>query len=680
MGAKTKTVGGTPVTPVAQGWNQFLGSQLFGQAPAGVNPSQWQQLQAGTTGAIGSGQGPSAGPGGPPQGGSGAPGSPMTPYMNMANSNAQQPFQQQQGFQQAFQSMLGGNVQDISGANAALQNFFKSQQAPTQYTNPYTPPNLQNLPTNFGQGQTGMMDLSRFDPQNLRQASTSNADLNQFSGTGMEDLSRFQNGPRQASTTQAQGTGGTNFERFRNVATVRDAQQAAGTGGANLSQFGTAQQAAGTGMANLSPMQAQQAAIAQANTAPFTAAQSNFNTDQRVGSDFNSMLMNMIGNAQGQQGQSGFSAASLSAAPELAQGMDYRQAYDTLGQDPLMERNRQRAIADQRARFGAEGAGALGTGAQYAESNLNAELAAQDASMRRQQAMALMGQDFQDRMGRANVGLQGRSQDAQAGIANMQGRLQGAQNINQFNSSNLSNLLSSAVAARGQDLSTGIQQLGLGASQGQFNAGQQNAITQAQINASLQNAQMQNQGSQFNAGQSNSMAQAAAQNQLQNQQLGNAQNQFNAAQGNAMQQAMINAALQNQSMMNQNNQFNVGQQNAASQFDAAQQNAMNQALIGADLQNQGMMNQNSQFNASAMNQGSQFNASQGNGADQALMNAMLQNRAMGNQIGTFNVGQANAMNQFNAGQQNSMNQFNAGQYNSGLNALMNAGLDRKSVV
>ncbi|WP_196301202.1 hypothetical protein, partial [Streptococcus pneumoniae] len=90
----------------------------------------------------------------------------------------------------------------------------------------------------------------------------------------------------------------------------------------------------------------------------------------------------------------GFSGATAGADVQMQPGMDYGQAYNTLGQDPLMERNRMRAVADMRARFGAEGAGALGTGAQVAEGNLNAELAAQDASARRNQSMQLMGQDL----------------------------------------------------------------------------------------------------------------------------------------------------------------------------------------------------------------------------------------------------------------------------------------------
>jgi hypothetical protein len=386
-------------------------------------------------------------------------------------------------------------------------------------------------------------------------------------GGGMADLSKFGT-PQTASTAQVTGTGM-----------------------ANLDKFGNAVQAGGTGMTNLGDF---------FNRDPRTgfatgvrSAQSNFNTQAPINSQFNSMLMNMIG----QGGQSGFSAAQNDPSVALASGMDYGQAYNTLGQDPLMERNRQRAVAEQRARFGAEGAGALGTGAQYAESNLNAELAAQDASMRRQQAMALMGQNLQERMGAANVGLQNRGQNAQTAIANMQGGLQGAQNMNAF----AANAMQTAAQARGQDLNTALQQLGLGAQQGQFNAGQQNAMQQAMMNA-----------------------------QLQNQQLGNQQGQFNAGQQNAMQQAMLNAQLQNQQLGNQFGQFNVGQQNQMNQFNAGQGNAMQQAMLQAALQNQqmgnqfglGMLGQGMNMNQLGM-QGSQFGLGQ-------LFNSLNQ----ANQLGT----------------------------------------------
>lgn len=266
-----------------------------------------------------------------------------------------------------------------------------------------------------------------------------------------------------------------------------------------------------------------------------------------------------------------------------------------------MQRQAALARADQRARFGAEGAGALGTGAQFAESNLNAELAARDASMRRQQSMQLMGQDLSGQQALANVGLQNRGQDVQTAIANMQGGLQGAQNMNQFNLANQSNMLGAMGQARGQDLNTALQQLGLGAQQGQFNAGQQNAMQQAMMNA-----------------------------QLQNQQMGNQQGQFNTGQQNQMQQAMLNAQLQNQQMGNQFGQFNVGQTNQMNQFNAGQGNAMQQAMLQAQLQNQQMGNQ---FGLGMLGQGMNMNQLAAQQQQNAL-NQMFGAFGQTNQLGT----------------------------------------------
>lgn len=433
MGAKTKTVGGGAATGVANDWNAFLKQQLAGN----------------------------------PMGGS------MTQQM----SNQQQPMQQTGGFQQAFGNMMNGNINDISGANAALQNYFQNPNGmniPTNFGNQYTAPqfsgvDLSQLPTNFGVGQTGMANLSQFGPN---------------------------------------------------------------------------------------------------------AAQSNFNVMGPVNSGFTNQLNSLMqqgGMAMG--GNGGFSAAANGPHVNMTPQMDYATAYNTLGQDPLMERNRQKAVADMRARFGAEGAGSMGTGAQFAESNLNAELAAQDASQRRAQAMQLMGQDLAGNSALANVGLQNRGQDAQTAIANMQGGLQGTQN----NTALMNQLLGAAGQARGQDINAQLQQLGLGAQQSQFNAGQQNDWQSNLMNSILQNQQM---GNQFgvNAAQLNNQAMqnnnlnALNQNQFMNQfnqnnaqntaqfgQAANALNSQNQQANNALFQAMMNSGLNLNQMGNQNIQQMLAQ-------------------------------------------------------------------------------------------------------------------------
>jgi len=540
MGAQTRQVGGGQATPVANNFNNWLNSQLMGtpmpgpaQQPTAQGAmdafnagggrfgggmqaiQQYQQgLQAGTPQqgmqqqpqpgmAPGQGFDPRAAeadpqgfaqwnrdrtafnaqqqggmnggaqPGGgmvtdyanPMQTGGGTPGNanPMQGEINRQQSNSMQPQQQQVGFQQAFNGALNGRVNDASGAQGAIQQFF--QNPTNQFSNQFTAPqfqgaNLSQLPTNFGAGQSGMADMSG---------------------------------------------------------------------------FGQAQQ-------------------------------SGFNTQQNIGnagnSQFDSMLMNMIqqsgGGMQGGGGQSGFNAAQLGGAPQLQGGMSFGQAFDTLGQDPMLERNRMRAVADQRARFGAEGAGSLGTGAQFAEGNLNAELLAQDASQRRGQAMQLMGQDLQERMGGANVSLQGRGQDMQTALGNMQGGIQGAQNMNQFNlgamnnqTANMGNALSAAGQGRGQDFSTqlgmrgqNLSQQGMGLEQSMFNAGQGNQMQGNMINAALQN---QGMGNQFALGAQGLNNNAQQQNNANNMGMAGMQNDFNmnnagnnAQFGNAAQQGNAN--------------------------------------------------------------------------------------------------------------------------------------------
>lgn len=453
----------------------------------------------------------------------------------------------------------GANVGTSNDFNAFLRQQLSNMQQPGQQAGAAMAGGQAALG-----GQGGLQDLSG-----------AGGALQQFflgggnqGGLGQNQLTQF--GPSGVSTAP--------FERAQ--AASAGLSQAGGTGMANLGQFQTATQARGTGGADLSSFG--------------DAQQANFNTQAPVSSGFNDMLMSMI-----QQG------GAVTPAVAMERGMDFNQAYNTLGQDPLMERNRQRATADLRARFGAEGAGALGTGAQFAESNLNAELAAQDASARRNQAMQLMGQDLAGRQAMAQTALGSRGQDV----------------------SNFANLLGATGQARGQDLSTGIQQLGLGAQQSQFNAGQGNALQQAMMQAQLQNQGMMNQQGQFNAGQQNSL-----------------------------QQALMNATLQNQQMGNQQGQFNVGQANQQMQFNTGLQNAMNQ------------------FNAGQFNQQGQFNAGQLNNAQSNLMNAMLQNQQLQNQFRLGMVGQGMNMNQMGMQGQ----QFNLGQLFNSLNQANQLGTAQRN--
>lgn len=492
MGARTREVGGGSAVGVANDFNSFLSQQLRGgSAPSRSDPRFLQQFN---------------------------PNDPNTNFDNWARqhtSNSMQPGQQTSNFQNAFQGALSGQVNDMSGAGGALQNFFQNPSANNlnipQFQNQFTSPQFQQaqlnqLPTNFGQGQTGMADLSQF-------GNAAQSGFNTQQGFGAQGTSQFTGAFQNALANMGQGAPGVN---------------------------------------------AQQASLA------------------------------------GPQ--------SLGARPELAQAMDYGAAYNTLGQDPLMERNRMKAVADMRARFGAEGAGAMGTGAQVAEGNLNAELAAQDASQRRAQAMQLMGQDLNERSTGANVALQGRGQDASyllgnrntdAGIAQTNAQLgTQASMANASNAlSNNANIMQSILGARGQDFSNqlgnrnaDISQLGLGSQQSMFNAGQSNDMQTAMMNAFLQNQGLGNNFALGGAQLNNNAMQTNNANNINTSQFQNTFNQGNAQLGAQFGQA--NNALNSQNMLGQtqiNNQMlqnMIGQGLNMNQLGNANTMAMLAQLFG----------------------------------------------------------------------------------------------------
>lgn len=444
MGAKAKDVGGGAATPVAQEFNNFLMQQLTGKSL----PTQ-PQINPALAGLPGMDK--------------------IQNFINQQQSNAQQPMQQSTGFQQAFNGMLQGNVNDQSGASKALQQYFggQNQGIPTNFANTFNGPayqgvDLAQLPTNFGAGQTGQ---------------------------------------------------------------------------ANLGGFGN-------------------------------AATANFNTQQPIGSQFTNQLQGMIGAGTNQltNNNGGFNAAQIGSGVQLQPGMSIEDAMARAGNLPFNEIMRQRAIADQRARFGAEGAGAMGTGAQFAESTLNADLVARNQQEQFARGLNLMGQDLNERSTGANVGLQSRGQDMQTAIANMQGGLQGSQN----QTSLLNQLLGAAGQARGQDLQTALGQLGLGSQQSMFNAGQQNDMQNQMLNATLQNQQLGNQFGLGAAGLNNQAMQSNNANALN-------QNQF------------MNTFGQNNAQLNAQYGLGANQLNSQNQ---AQNNQMFQNMIAQGLNLNELGNQN----------------------------------------------------------------------------------------
>lgn len=257
-------------------------------------------------------------------------------------------------------------------------------------------------------------------------------------------------------------------------------------------------------------------------------------------------------------------------------GMGYGEAYNTLGQDPLADRARMMAVADQRARFGAEGAGSLGTGAQTAEGNLNAQFIAQDASNRRGQAMQLMGQDLAGKQAGAGVDLQNAGLNIQAGGMNAGNMLQG-QNMN----------IQALLSGRGQDLSTmaanrgmDINQLGMLLNQAQGNQGAMLQQRGQDMSGLLQNQGMGNQWGQAGA-QLNS--QNMQQNNANNMNMAGMQNNFNLQNaGNTAQFGLgtnqLNSQIGQNNMQNFLQALGMGQQ--ANQFGGNMQQNLLQMLFG----------------------------------------------------------------------------------------------------
>ena len=526
MGAKETTVGGGGATPVANGWNNFLAQQLGQNPEQSANQGMLQSLmqmraampsnmhggtdrldqqiaslqQQGQFGMMPNGSGMMSNS----QGMTNSQG--LDPAAIAADpegyarwqqqaaqagynyngqgqqmSNSQGMMSNSQGgtqFQQLFNNMASGGVNDPSGAFAQLQQMISGGgNTSERFSNPYQSqtyqnPNTQTLSTDLFSGQNGMANIG---------------------GIGRE--------------------GNTNFDVMR------------GFGG----------QGGGTG--------------------------------------FDSQLQSLIAQMQGGGGGGvGVGATTLDPARAIDGNSAEIQASNNWG-----EVMRQRAAADQRARFGAEGAGAMGTGAQFAEGTLNADYANRNAVSTNEFINRAQQQDLAERQAKAGVGLQSNAQGLQASMANASNSLQSSNSALSAMLSGRGQDLNQQIANRGMDVS----QLGMGLNQAQGN--QQAGIQQRgqDLSSMLQN---QAQGNNFNlaaTGQNQQNAQLNNQNALQsaNQANGfNLSNASNLAQG----QQGTNALNASQSNFDQNQlmqmiQMGLGQNNLG---QGGQQQLM-QMLFGA---------------------------------------------------------------------------------------------------
>jgi hypothetical protein len=429
---------------------------------------------------------------------------------------------------QALQQMMS-----LPGANKAqIQNRISQLSAQSQASNGAAPPSMfQNLFNNAANGQ-----------------------VQDQSGSYGALQGMIQGGPGQMTAQQ-----------YSNPYQNQQFQ------GPNLSQLPTDLFAGQNGMANLGQVG--------------SVGPTNFNVMQGYGgqpatSQYDgglSALLSQLG--MGGSGQVGANTTSLDPAKQIDTNDPYVAA-----QQQGLQRQKEIDAANLRARFGAQGAGALGTGAQFAEGNLRAAYAPQEASILQDAIRFGTQQDLAERQAKAGVGLQSNAQALQAAMASAQNGMQG-QNM----------ALSGLLQGRGQDLNQllanrgmDINQLGLGLNQAQGN--QQAGIQQRgqDLSSLLQNQQQGNQFG-FNAAAQNSQNQQN--NNLNGLNLSQLMNNFNL--NNAGQNAQYGQAT---NALNSNN-FNQGQNNWLQALGLGnQQNALGnsnqqnllQQLFGAFGQSNGL--------------------------------------------------------------------------------------------
>jgi len=516
MGPSTTqtTSGGGAATPVANEFQSWLMTQLTGNGNAGGQFMGQQQRPlnswlnplghgngGGTYQNEGAGNGAAGGPNMTPQqraayerfinsngvfqGTRNAPvnSSGMQPRMGNANPLPNSFNSSGSPFTNSFNNMLNGQIPDPSGANAAIASGIGSgaSQYGQNYQNPYQNQQFQSaelsqIPTQFGQGQTGTADLS---------------------GVNQTALSSY---------------------------TAR---------GANSGFSDTISGLLGRGQSALGNTSIPQASAQQANIGPGIA---------------------------------------LEAATQFDMNNPYFNALKTQQERALTE-----ATANNNARFGAAGAGAIGSGAQLANSNLQSAASADQTVALQQALQGLQQQDLSERGTRADVGLNSRGQDAQVGIANMNASLQAGlgnqqamlQGMSQNN--NFSNdLLQSALAGRGQDFNQQQSMDRMGLEQALQNSGFMNTRNGQQLQALLAN---QGLGNQFGLGAAELNNGARQMNNSNAMSQANSQNGFN-----------LTNANQRANFQGQSNQLN------SQNFQQNQQNFLN--MLGMGQNTNQMANQN----------------------------------------------------------------------------------------
>lgn len=479
-----------------------------------------------------------------------------------------------------FGNAVGGQMnggRDLSGAGNFLQNYFNNanggrnggQQMPPQMQSPYQLGQGQGQgqsqsgrnwggfgppqPTQNGQiqGHGGMTNggIEKFNegmvqnmggPQNMSGGMPQGDQFMQHDegGNMMMNSQGPENGQAPPMFPSQPNPNGQNQE-------YQNPYQSPQYQNSNVQQLDTNMYAGQNGMANLGGFN--------------MANPSNYDTQQGMGggnyggqSDYNSMLSGMLNRTQGNGGFSGASVGQVSMAPaaQIDANSPEIQASTQLARQQLDESN-----ANLRARFGAAGAGAMGTGAQYAEAQQNAQAAPQLALATGQLIRGQQQQDLANRQGMANTALGNQGNQAQIAMGNTNAGVQAQGNVNNGNA----NTIQAALGARGQDVNQGmgnrgmdINQMGMGLQQSMGNQSQANNFNMGMAGHNIQN---QGQGNNFQLGAGQQNSNNAQNNNLNSMNSAGAYNGFNLSNaGNMGQYGMMTNQLNSQNFNNMLNQ------------------------------------------------------------------------------------------------------------------------------
>ena len=300
-------------------------------------------------------------------------------------------------------------------------------------------------------------------------------------------------------------------------------------------------------------------------------AGANFDTSKGMGgvasSGLDPKMLEVIKQMQGMSQNSG--GGGVGALPGVS--LDPAKAIDEnnpviAARRALIQKQNTNDVAELRARFGPVGVPSLGTGAQFAESNLRATAQPTEALAIQDIIDRMTGQDLAERSAKANVALGSRGQDVSMAGVNAQAAGQSAAN----SSSTLASALQAIMQGRGQDINAqttsrgqDIDQLGLGLQQALANLNSSTTQRQQDISGALTN---QGQGNSFEVakrGQDN--AATSDFNQILSQIFGS-KNQFNlnnagASSDDAFRTNQLNSNNFNQGIQNQLGIAGAGQNN-----------------------------------------------------------------------------------------------------------------------